>query len=145
MPPIYHLSLNILLRKGNFNRTKFEAIVVSPKMPRCHAKPDDSTYFRHIDMNIPEFLTTGRGGSIIQGSVSLNDESTETGCTELVPGMHLNLGDWWSDVTARTEPSHRKGYTGRVSRALRHLCLLFMCLRAFRVVGTRLPGIPCNS
>ncbi|KAF7505499.1 hypothetical protein GJ744_000746 [Endocarpon pusillum] len=47
------------------------------------ARPGDSTVFRHMDMNIPEFLATSRGGNIIQESVSLDDKTAATGCTEI--------------------------------------------------------------
>lgn len=64
---------------------------------------DSGTAFRHIDLNIEQFCATGRGGSAIQGSVSLDDESAEAGCTELVPGIHRRLGEWWAGVKLRAE------------------------------------------
>lgn len=78
------------------------------------ARPGDSTIFQHVDMNIPEFLETGRGGNIVQGSVSLDDETAETGCTVIVPGMHRRLGEWWSDVVQRSDQGQLKGVSGRV-------------------------------
>lgn len=78
------------------------------------ARPGDSTVFRHIDMNIPEFLETGRGGNIIQGSVSLDDETAETGCTVIIPGMHKRLGEWWKDVLSRSGGEKVQGTSGRV-------------------------------
>lgn len=39
-----------------------------------YATAGDNTYFRHIDMNVPDFLRDGHGGNIIQGSVSFDDE-----------------------------------------------------------------------
>ena len=78
------------------------------------ARPGDSTVFRHIDMNIPEFLETGRGGNIIQGSVSLDDETTETGCTVIIPGMHKRLREWWTDVLSRSDSEKVQGTSGRV-------------------------------
>ena len=38
-------------------------------------------------MNVPQFLETGRGGDIIQRSVSLDDEIAAGGCTGIVPGL----------------------------------------------------------
>ena len=38
-----------------------------------YAIPGDRTYFRHIDMNVPQYLRTGHGINIIQGGVSLDD------------------------------------------------------------------------
>jgi hypothetical protein len=78
------------------------------------ARPGDATYFRHIDINIPEFLETGRGGNIIQGSASLDDETAETGCTVIIPGMHKRLGEWWRDVISRSDCESVRGTTGRV-------------------------------
>ena len=64
------------------------------------ASEGDNTLFRHIDMNVPRYLESGRGGSIIQGSVSLDDE-TEDGCTVVVKGFHRNLQSWYQDVRNR--------------------------------------------
>jgi len=60
----------------------------------------DSTAFRHIDVNIPSLLESGRGADMIQGSVSLDDE-TEDNCTIILPGMHHHLESWWADLKAR--------------------------------------------
>ena len=58
------------------------------------------TFYRHLDMNVREYLNTGRGGNVIQGSVSLDEES-ETGCTVLVPGFHHAISNCWADVEMR--------------------------------------------
>jgi hypothetical protein len=65
-----------------------------------YAKAGDNTSFRHIDLNIPELVNNKRGYSLIQGSVSFDDESPAE-CTELLLGMHHHLGDWWEDVKKR--------------------------------------------
>ncbi|MCJ1412158.1 hypothetical protein MMC19_006250 [Ptychographa xylographoides] len=65
-----------------------------------YAQSGDATYFRHIDMNIPKYLQDGHGGSIIQGSISLDDE-TVNGCTELQLGFHKHIAEWWGKVQAR--------------------------------------------
>lgn len=57
----------------------------------------DTTAFRHIDLNVPKYLKTGKGGNIIQGSVSFDNE-TERNCTEIFPGFHQVIGRWWADV-----------------------------------------------
>ncbi len=62
--------------------------------------PGDPTFFRHIDMNVPKYLEDGHGGNIIQGSVSLDDENAH-GCTEIVPGFHKHIENWWKKVEAR--------------------------------------------
>ena len=59
-----------------------------------YAQKGDSTFFRHIDLNLPDLLSNGRGSAQIQGTVSLDDE-TDDNCTELLPGMHRRLGEWW--------------------------------------------------
>ncbi|KAF7512802.1 hypothetical protein GJ744_000369 [Endocarpon pusillum] len=78
------------------------------------ARPGDSTIFRHVDMNIPELLATGQGGNIVQGSVSLDVETAVTGCTEIVPGMHKRLREWWADVEARSAQGEQVRAGGRV-------------------------------
>jgi tRNA-dihydrouridine synthase 3 len=49
----------------------------------------DSAFFRHIDINITEYLEDGLGGNMIQGSISLDNE-TPNMCTEIIPGMHTH-------------------------------------------------------
>lgn len=70
-----------------------------------YAVGGDSTYFRHIDMNIPKDLADGHGGNIIQGSVSLDDE-TDEGCTEILPGFHQNIREWWARVDERGDATN---------------------------------------
>lgn len=71
----------------------------------CYAKyqhAGDSTFSRHIDLNIHQLVTSQRGCSLIQGSASLNDEEPND-CTELLLGMHKRLGEWWRDASERLE------------------------------------------
>lgn len=65
-----------------------------------YASQGDTTRFRHIDMNVSMFLRSGHGGNIIQGSVSFDDE-TPDGCTEIIPGFHRKIEDWWRRVESR--------------------------------------------
>ena len=65
------------------------------------ASAGDRTFFRHCDINIERFLTDGNGGEIIQGSVSLDVDTAEGGFTEIVPGFHRCIADWWEDVIKR--------------------------------------------
>ena len=44
--------------------------------------PGNSTFFRHIDLNIPTLVADKRGHSLIQGSLSLDDEYKDD-CTEI--------------------------------------------------------------
>ena len=76
----------------------------------------DSTVFRHININIPEFLKLGRGGNIIQGSVLLDYETLEGGCTALVLGFYRHLKSWWQRPKRGSPPTYfvterRGGYT----------------------------------
>ena len=62
--------------------------------------PGDSTFFRHIDMNISRYIQDGHGSNIIQGSISLDDESNE-GYTEILSGFHKHIKEWWETVEGR--------------------------------------------
>lgn len=47
------------------------------------------------------FLETGRDGNVIQGSVSLDSETVQDGCTEINPGYSQYLREWWEAVVTR--------------------------------------------
>lgn len=70
--------------------------------------PGESTKFRHIDINIRDYVDTGRGGNILQGSVSLTDEDDQN-CTEVLAGMHKPgiMADWFGALKSRE--NERKG------------------------------------
>ena len=74
-----------------------------------YAVEGDNTFFRHIDINITQYLKDGRGGNMIQGSVSLDDETPDM-CTEIIPGMHTKekIAEWYNRVKAR----HSAGESG---------------------------------
>lgn len=64
----------------------------------------DSTYFRHIDLNVALLSSEERGASQIQGSVTLDDEYEDGQmCTIIVPKMHKpgKLSLWWNEVKKR--------------------------------------------
>ncbi|KAL2801931.1 hypothetical protein BJX63DRAFT_438336 [Aspergillus granulosus] len=67
-----------------------------------NAQPGDSTFFRHIDIDVEQAVERGRGINSIQGSMSLDDEDKKN-CTEILPGMHQHLAEWNSRVKARGE------------------------------------------
>ena len=71
----------------------------NPRAPDPH-QANRGGRVRVIDMNVPKYLENGHGGNIIQGSVSLDDESAE-GCTEILPGFHHHIGKWWRAVEER--------------------------------------------
>jgi hypothetical protein len=52
-----------------------------------YTQPGDKMGFCHIDVNIPKLLYEGRGRYMIQGSVSLDDES-EIDSTIIIKGFH---------------------------------------------------------
>ncbi|MCJ1463694.1 hypothetical protein MMC07_002303 [Pseudocyphellaria aurata] len=62
---------------------------------------DHNTAFRHIDISIPRYLESGRGKNMIQGSVSLDDETAEDGCTILVRCFYKNIAEWWGRVVVQ--------------------------------------------
>jgi hypothetical protein len=64
--------------------------------PNAHTKfahTGDSTFFRHIDINIKDLAKSGRGANMIQGTVSLDDEQIDD-CTMILPGMHKHIKEW---------------------------------------------------
>lgn len=72
------------------------------------ASAGDRTFFRHCDMNIDNVLNDGCGAEIIQGLVSLDEETLEGGCTEITPGFHRRIAEWWEDVLKRPTASKLK-------------------------------------
>jgi hypothetical protein len=73
----------------------------------------EKTFFRHIDINIDDFVQTGRGRNILQGSVSLCNEDDHN-CTEILPKMHHHIADWWKDVKKRRTAQGKKHKNGLV-------------------------------
>ena len=65
-----------------------------------YTKPRDSTWFWHININIPQLLKDNHTAYMIQGSVSLNEENTQN-YTILVKGFHQNIADWWKELKWR--------------------------------------------
>jgi hypothetical protein len=65
-----------------------------------YQKKGDSTYFRHIDINIPGLEEDKRGWFQIQGTVSLDDEQDDD-CTEILPGMHKKISPWHAKLKDR--------------------------------------------
>ncbi|KAJ9481738.1 hypothetical protein VN97_g11728 [Penicillium thymicola] len=66
------------------------------------AYPGEETGFTHFDLNIGDYLATGRGGNAVQGSVSFTDEDRDN-CTIILPRMHLHLREWWSRIEAHPD------------------------------------------
>lgn len=66
-----------------------------------YAKEGDYTFFRHIDINVPDWIAKDRGQNAIQGTLTLT-EKTSGQCTVILPGMHQanKLKAWWDTVKA---------------------------------------------
>jgi hypothetical protein len=62
-----------------------------------YSRAGDNTSFRHIDVNVSQYLIDGRGENIIQSSVSLRDEALDM-YIEIIPGLHTRdlIADWCS-------------------------------------------------
>lgn len=71
-----------------------------------HVVDRDSTFFRHLDLNVPRYLEFGWGKNAIQGSLSLDDEAPGN-CTEIIPGFHHHLRQWWVELVK--EKHHTNG------------------------------------
>jgi hypothetical protein len=76
------------------------ADIVSYPYYAKYQKEGDWTFFRHIDINIPDLAKAGRGAYQIQGTVSLDEERVDD-CTEIVPGMHHHIQEWAETLEKR--------------------------------------------
>ncbi|KAI9777313.1 MAG: hypothetical protein M1839_008921 [Geoglossum umbratile] len=86
----------------------YYALIAAARPDKNFLVEGESTGFAHLDINVDKFVKTGRGKNIIQGSLSLDDES-EHSCTLLVPGFHRHIHEWWARVKQRGQDS--SGYT----------------------------------
>jgi hypothetical protein len=77
----------------------------------------DSTYFRHIDINIRRAIEADRGINQVQGSVSLDPETTKD-CTEIIPGLHdkVKVAQWLKRMEQRNVPLG-DGFVHKVTEA----------------------------
>jgi hypothetical protein len=73
--------------------------------------PGERTFFRHIDVNITDFVRSGRGENALQGSLALSDEDSRN-CTELLLGMHRDIGTWHKRLIDRGYA--KDGYVQRI-------------------------------
>ena len=67
-----------------------------------YAKSKNSTYFRHLDMNIRQYLEFDHDANIIQDFVSMNDE-TKVDCTEILLDFHQHIKKWWQKMKRRDQ------------------------------------------
>ncbi|KAL9631113.1 MAG: hypothetical protein Q9204_004386 [Flavoplaca sp. TL-2023a] len=91
--PLYYILYACLRPDNNWRLISYPYYMKSTRV-------DDSTCFRHLDLNIPQLLQEGRGASQIQGSLTLTDEK-EDNCTEMLTGAHRWLPIWWDRIKQR--------------------------------------------
>lgn len=99
-----------------------------------YAVKGDSTQFRHIDLNVRQLISSNRGGAMIQGSVSLDDED-ELNCTMVLPGMQWKLGEWWQRVCERGQQAD--GFVYRLTPQV-------FTREDATALGTDWKGVPCR-
>ena len=73
--------------------------------------PGERTFFRHIDVNIIDFVRSGRGVNALQGSLALSDEDSGN-YTELLLGMHREIATWYRRLIDRGYA--KDGYVQRI-------------------------------
>jgi hypothetical protein len=126
---MYHAHLRLINKKPNYGWLRNMYHSLSQQMMRrdpkyfaiyCALRPDqntnlvlypyyakyahegDNTFFRHIDLNIRDLASSGRGANMIQGTVSLDDERPDD-CTMILPGMHKYIKEWTRPLPSRCE------------------------------------------
>ena len=57
----------------------------------------ENTGFTHLDLNIKDFVESGKGANIVQGGLSLTDETSKK-CTTLVLGFQKHAHKWYADL-----------------------------------------------
>ncbi|KAF8249182.1 hypothetical protein K440DRAFT_660435 [Wilcoxina mikolae CBS 423.85] len=62
----------------------------------------ENTGFSHLDLNIKNFVESGKGANIVQGGLALTNETIKN-CTTLVLGFHKHAHEWYADLKARGE------------------------------------------
>ncbi|EFW13373.1 conserved hypothetical protein [Coccidioides posadasii str. Silveira] len=93
---MYYYHQQIMRDCDNYRwlRIMYYSIVQQLMHQDPYAKPGDKTGFHHINVNVPDAITTGRGINIIQGFLTLTAEEPSD-CTEILPEMHNYLENWW--------------------------------------------------
>jgi hypothetical protein len=99
-----------------------------------YSNPGNGTYFCHIDLNIPDLLANRRRASMIQGTVSMDEEDKEN-CTFFLPGMQHKLGQWWDRVCKRGQKTNR--FVHRINDQI-------FTKEDSRVLGLKWKNVPCR-
>jgi hypothetical protein len=104
---VYYYTLYAVLRRAT-------CLISYPYYTKM-AKPGDSTYFRHIDLNIKAAVHSGKMVNMIQGSVSWNMED-EKNCTVLLTGMHKKLEQYqqWREQKKLSEGQYIQAWKDSV-------------------------------
>ncbi|EAS30312.3 uncharacterized protein CIMG_12984 [Coccidioides immitis RS] len=82
---------------GEYNIPNHAWKLISYPYYTKYAKSGDKTGFHHIDVNVPDAITTGRGINMIQEFLTLTAEEPGN-CTEILPEMHNHLENLWKLV-----------------------------------------------
>lgn len=99
--PVYY-ALNVACRPDRNWR------LISVPYYTKDTRSGESTGFLHLDMNVHDFYTRGKGPmNMIQGCLSL-DEEKDTGCTTVVKGFQKHIRAWWADVIERGEDKRHR-------------------------------------
>ncbi|KAJ9624197.1 hypothetical protein H2203_005648 [Taxawa tesnikishii (nom. ined.)] len=81
-----------------------------------YATGASKTEFRHLD-NHPDCLLASDGANMIQGTMSLVDE-TKDNCTVLIKGIHQHFEEWWHDVQERGGDKTSSGAVIRIDNKI---------------------------
>ena len=76
-------------------------LISYPYYTKC-TSDGEKTGFTHLDLNIKDFVESGKGANIVQGGLSLTDETSKN-CTTLVLGFQKHAHEWYADLLARGE------------------------------------------
>lgn len=67
-----------------------------PYYTKSTSPTGEKTGFFHFDLNVSEYLSTGKSKHVVQSAVTLINDETPQGCTVLIPGFHRHIQEWWS-------------------------------------------------
>ncbi|EFW14260.1 conserved hypothetical protein [Coccidioides posadasii str. Silveira] len=96
---MYYYYQQIIGGHNNYRwlRTMYHSIGQQLMHQNPYAKPGDKTGFHHINVNVPDAITTGKSINMIEKSLILTAEEPGN-CTEILPEMHNHLENWWELV-----------------------------------------------
>lgn len=81
--------------------------------------------WRQVNLDIDHYITSGRGGNNLQGSVAIDNESEDESITEVVAVFHRNLPHWGELVCSQPHrpPQTRYGGSTRCTRIRTQPCI----------------------